>query len=210
MRKSVSKQSGAPFKTERHRPTRAELLGAVAKTVPDLNAPGLKILFAGINPGLYSAAIGRHFGRPGNRFWPALHAGGLTSRLLSPYEEEELLALGYGITNIVKRATAAADELSAEELRAGARRLAAKVSRYRPTIVAILGVQAYRLAFGRPKAAVGPQAETLSGVRVWVLPNPSGINAHFLPRDLARIFAELKADSESPVAGGPAERRGPA
>ena len=210
MRKSISKRSGLTSRTARYRPTRAELLAAVAKTVPDLNAPGLKILFAGINPGLYSAAIGRHFGRPGNRFWPALYAGGLTSRLLSPYDEKELLALGYGITNIVKRATAAADELSAEELVAGARRLAAKVSRYRPRIVAILGVQAYRLAFRRPKAAVGPQAETLSGARVWVLPNPSGLNAHFLPRALAHIFAQLKADSESPVAGGPAERHGPA
>ena len=178
------------------KPTRAEILAAAAKTVPDLIAPGLKILFVGINPGLYTAAIGRHFGRPGNRFWPALYAGGLTPRLLSPYENHQLLGLGYGITNIVRRATAAADELSAEELLAGARRLRRKIARYRPRLVAILGVEAYRRAFRRPGATVGLQTDRIGGARVWVLPNPSGLNAHYLPRDLARLFRALRRESE--------------
>jgi TDG/mug DNA glycosylase family protein len=166
-------------RTDEHRP------------VPDIIGPDLRILFCGINPGLYSSAVGHHFARPGNRFWPALHAAGFTPRLLAPEEERELLALGYGITNLAARPTAAADELTAEELAAGARDLEAKVRTYRPHIVAFLGVGAYRTAFGRKRATVGAQEETLAGAAVWVLPNPSGLNAHYQLADLARLFAEL-------------------
>jgi TDG/mug DNA glycosylase family protein len=155
------------------------------------------VLFCGINPSLYSAAVGCHFARPGNRFWPALHAGGFTPRRFEPWEGEALRALGYGITNVVDRATAAADELAADEYVAGARRLAAKVRRYRPRYVAVLGVTAYRLAFSRPRAATGPQAETLAGAGLWVLPNPSGLNAHYQTADLARLFAALREAVES-------------
>lgn len=174
-------------------PTKAELEAAKHErhAVPDIIKPGLRLLFVGINPGLYTAAIRRHFGRPGNRFWPAVHAGGFTDRLLSPYENEELLTRGYGITNLVYRATLAADELGKEELRAGARRLERKVRKYRPRFVAVLGVGSYRVAFGRPHAVVGPQPETIAGARLWLLPNPSGLNAHFPPRALAKLFREL-------------------
>ena len=175
------------------KPTKAELAAAKNKTVPDVIAPNLKLLFCGINPGLYTAAIGHHFGRPGNRFWPALFAGGFTQRLLSPYEERELLQSGYGITNLVERATNLADELTRAELIAGGARLLQKLERYRPNRVAILGVTSYRVAFSRPKASVGPQAEPLAGVCTWVLPNPSGLNAHFTPPKLAQIFRELHA-----------------
>jgi TDG/mug DNA glycosylase family protein len=147
--------------------------------VPDLIAPGLRVLFCGINPSLYSAAIGHHFARPGNRFWPALHTSGLTDRLLAPSEERLLLGLGIGITNIVDLATARADQLTAEELAAGRHRLEAKVRRYGPAVLAILGVTAYRSAFDRPRAALGPQAESIGGTTVWILPNPSGLNASF-------------------------------
>jgi len=173
------------------KPTKAELLAAKDKTVRDVIAPGLKVLFCGINPGLYTAAVGHHFARPGNRFWPALYAAGFTDRLLSPFEERELLKLGYGITNVVARATATADQLSARELVEGGRRLAAKVRRYRPRCVAILGIGAYRAAFSRPKAALGQQGESLGEAVIWILPNPSGLNAHYQPKDLARIFREL-------------------
>jgi TDG/mug DNA glycosylase family protein len=179
--------SSTPF-----RPTREQLLAARGKRVPDLIAPGLEVLFCGINPGLYSAAVGHHFARPGNRFWPALYAGGFTQRLLSPFDEAELVRAGYGITNVVDRATAAADELSADELVSGGRRLRAKLRRYRPRVFAVLGVGAYRVAFGRPKAAVGGQEERLEGVAVWILPNPSGLNAHYQPAELARIFRTLR------------------
>jgi TDG/mug DNA glycosylase family protein len=179
------------------RPTRAEILAAADKTVPDVLAPGLDVLFCGINPGLYTAAVGHHFARPGNRFWPALCASGFTSRVLSPYEERALLDRGYGITNVVARATASADELSAEELAAGGRRLAARVRRARPRFLAVLGIGAYRSAFGRPHAAIGPQPETLGTTRLWVLPNPSGLNAHYGARDLARLFAELREAVET-------------
>ncbi len=159
------------------RPTRAELLAAAGKTVPDVIAPGLRLLFCGINPGLYSAAIGHHFGRPGNRFWAALHAAGFTGRLLSPFDDGELLAYGYGITNIVDRATAGADELSAQELSEGGQQLEQKVRLYHPAWVAVLGIGAYRAAFGRPRAVAGRQPESLAGAGLWVLPNPSGLNA---------------------------------
>lgn len=173
------------------RPTRAELEAARSKSVPDLIAPGLKVLFCGINPGLYSAAIGHHFGRPGNRFWPALYAGGFTPRLLLPHEERELLPLGLGITNVANRATATADELNKEELLAGAIHLKSKVEHYQPRFLAVLGVGAYRAAFARPRAMLGQQEEVIGDTRIWILPNPSGLNAHYQPADLRRLFAEL-------------------
>ena len=174
------------------RPTREQLLAAADKTVPDLIAPNLKVLFAGINPGLYTSAIGHHFGRPGNRFWPALYAAGFTPQLFSPFEEGELLPLGYGITNVVSRTTAAADELSDDEIRAGGKQLVAKVKRYTPRVLAILGVGAYRIAFDRSKAKVGFQEETIRATRIWVLPNPSGLNAHYQSADLAKVFRSLR------------------
>jgi TDG/mug DNA glycosylase family protein len=178
------------------RPTRAELEAAKDLLVPDLIAPGLRVLFCGINPGLYTAAIGHHFGRPGNRFWPALFAGGFTDRLLSPYDERELLARGYGITNVVARATARADELTTEELVEGGRTMVAKIKRYRPRIFAVLGVGAYRVAMSRKDAKVGEQPETIGETKLWVLPNPSGLNAHYQPDELARVFGELKQASD--------------
>jgi double-stranded uracil-DNA glycosylase len=156
-------------------------------------APGLRVLFCGINPGLYSGATGHHFARLGNRFWPALHAAGFSDRLLSPWEERHLLELGYGITNLVARATAGADELTREELLAGRRRLGRLVRRSRPQWVAVLGLGAYRTAFDRPLATVGPQPESLGHARLWVLPNPSGLNAHYQLGDLVREFAALHA-----------------
>lgn len=172
--------------------TRAELMAAYGKGVGDVIAPGLKVLFCGINPGLYSAAIGHHFGRPGNRFWKALWKGGFTPRLLSPFEERELLALGWGITNLVARATALASELSPAELVAGRATLEDKVRRYRPGCVAVLGLGAYRTAFAAPRAGIGLQEPTLAGSRVWVLPNPSGLNGHYQLDTLAGLFAELR------------------
>jgi TDG/mug DNA glycosylase family protein len=178
------------------RPTRAQLAAAHGKTVRDVIACGLKVLFCGINPGLYSAAVGHHFARPGNRFWPTLRAAGFTERLLSPFEERELLQSRYGITNIVHRATTAADELSTEELVAGGRRLKRKVRRYRPTIIAFVGMTAYRLAFNRPHATVGRQPERIGNSALWVLPNPSGLNAHYVLGDFARLFKELRLAAE--------------
>jgi double-stranded uracil-DNA glycosylase len=175
------------------RPTRADLLAAADRTVPDVIAPGLAVLFCGINPGLYSAYTGHHFARPGNRFWPALHAGGFTPRLLKPAEERELLTLGYGITNVVRRASAAADELTLDELVAGGKKLRARVKRYKPRYLAVLGVGAYRAAFDRPKAVLGLQPESIGETKVWVLPNPSGLNAHYRAADLAKLFQELRA-----------------
>src|SRR3982750_3063681 len=163
----------------RFRPTREQLLAAVGKSIPDLIAPGLRVLFCGINPGLYSAAIGHHFGRPGNRFWPTLHAAGFTPRQLSPFEERELLTGGCGITNFVDRATAAADELTNEELVQGAARLERKVLRFAPKVLAVLGVGAYRTGFGQRAAKLGPQPRLIGKTEVWVLPNPSGLNAHY-------------------------------
>ena len=154
-------------------------------------APGLRVLFCGINPGLYSAATGHHFARPGNRFWPALHASGLTPRRLQPWEEDELLSLGFGLTNLVARATAGADELGAAEFVAGRKRLAAKVRRYRPRTVAFLGLGAYRHAFGRPQATLGPQPEPFEGATVWVLPSPSGLNANYQMAALVKLFRSL-------------------
>jgi TDG/mug DNA glycosylase family protein len=174
------------------KPARQQIAAAAGKHVPDLLAPELDVVFCGINPGLYSGAVGHHFARPGNRFWPALHAAGFTHRLLSPFEERELLDLGLGITNIVARATASADVLSGEELVAGAGRLKRKIRRYQPSAVAFLGLGAYRLAFGQRLATLGKQPERLAGSEVWILPNPSGLNAHYQLVDLARLFRELR------------------
>lgn len=177
------------------RPTPADLEAARAKTLPDVLGPGLDVLFCGINPGLYSAAIGCHFGRPGNRFWKALQGAGFTPRVLAPAQQFELLALGCGLTNLVARASAVASELSADELVRGRRELERKVARWRPRRLAVLGVGAYRTAFARRKAPLGAQEELLAGARVWVLPNPSGLNAHYqLPR-LIELFGELRADA---------------
>jgi len=181
---------------EIRRPTRAELAAAVNKTVPDLIGPNLKVLFVGINPGLYSGAVGHHFARPGNRFWPALHRGGLTDRVISPFEEREMLELGLGITNLVPRTTATADQLTRDELVAGAKTIARKVRRYRPKIVAFVGITAFRIAFNKPKAVLGEQEEKLADSRVWVLPNPSGLNAHHQLEDLGRMFAAVREAAE--------------
>ena len=175
------------------RPSSADLAAAANRGIRDVIAPGLQVLFVGINPGLYSAATGHHFARPGNRFWPALHRSGFTQKQLHPSEQDELVGSGYGITNLVNRGTATADELAREEFVAGRKRLAAKVRRYRPRCLAILGVGAYRSAFGRPRATPGRQEETLGGSTLWVLPNPSGLNAHYQPAALAHLFAELRA-----------------
>lgn len=174
------------------RPTKADLAAAYGRTLPDVIAPHLHILFCGINPGLYTAAVGQHFGRPGNRFWPTLHRAGFTPRLFHPSEQRELLKLGIGITNIVARATAAADELTPEELRDGAKKLVRKMRRNRPRYLAIVGVGAYRTAFERPKAKLGLQEETIGDTGIWVLPNPSGLNANYQAAELARLFSELR------------------
>ena len=171
--------------------------------MPDLIAPGLKVLFCGINPSVYSAVVGYHFARPGNRFWPALYASGFTPRLLAPPEQDELLTLGLGITNVVERATVSADVLTGEELTEGGRRLEAKVRRYRPRVLAVLGISAWRTAFGYPRACLGPRPETVGGARVWVLPNPSGLNAHYTPQALARLFGELRLAVGEAGAGPP-------
>jgi TDG/mug DNA glycosylase family protein len=158
------------------KPTKAQLLAAHNKVIPDLIANNLVVLFAGVNPGLYTAATGLHFGRPGNRFWPALQAGGFTPRLLSPFEGPLLLDLGFGITSIVERATARADELTDDELRAGGQRLQAKVKRWRPTVVAFTGIRPYRIVSGIKDARVGLQESLFGGSHAWVLPDPSGLN----------------------------------
>ncbi len=177
--------------SRRRRPSAAELAAAHGTGVPDVLGPDLDVLFCGINPGLYSAWSGHHFARPGNRFWPALHAAALTPRLLAPEEQHLLPGLGLGITNLVDRATARADELTGAELREGGRALAAKLRVHRPRVLAVLGVTAYRQAFSKPRARIGPQdpRDAVAGVRVWVLPNPSGLNAHWTTRGIA---AELR------------------
>jgi len=179
------------------KPTKEELLAANGKIVPDVIARGLRVLFCGINPGLYTAATGYHFARPGNRFWPALYASGFTNRLLVPFEELELLESGYGITNVVARATATAAELSATEFIEGGKILERKMLRYKPKFLAILGIGAYRAALNQPKAQLGRQSESIGGSLLWVLPNPSGLNAHHQPKDLARRFNELRLAVEN-------------
>jgi double-stranded uracil-DNA glycosylase len=142
---------------------------------------------------LYTAAVQQHFGRPGNRFWPTLYRAGFTPRLFAPSEQYELLKLGLGITNVVARATAAADELTREELIAGGKVLARKVKKYSPRYLAIVGIGAYRTAFDHPKAKMGLQEETIGETKIWVLPNPSGLNANYQPAQLVELFAELRA-----------------
>ena len=176
----------------RRGPSRTELEAAREKLVPDVIAKNLRVLFVGINPGLYSAAVGHHFARPGNRFWPALARSGFTPELLSPSDERELLRLSLGITNVVARTTARADELAPEELTRGAAILEDKVRRFRPRAVAVLGVTAYRVAFDRRHAELGRQQDKLGGRPLWVLPNPSGLNAHHQLADLANAFRSLR------------------
>ena len=174
------------------KPTRAQVLAAAGTTIPDVIAPRLRVLFCGINPGLYSGATGHHFARPGNRFWPALHGAGLTDRQLSPWEDRELPHYGCGITNLVSRTTASADELQVEELINGREKLLAKVKRYSPHFVAVLGITAYRSAFEQPHATLGEQNASLGNAMVWVLPNPSGLNAHHQLKDLTHLFGVLR------------------
>ena len=182
-------------------PTRAELLACEGRTLAPVVRRDLDVLFCGINPGLYTAWAGHHFARPGNRFWPCLAASGFTPRLLAPHEEADLLDLGLGITNVVNRATATAAELSRAELQQGGTRLVAFVRRWRPAYLAVLGVTAYRAAFEEPKATLGEQPRRIGSTRLWVLPNPSGLNAHYQPPALAAMFAELRA-VVSATAGG--------
>ncbi|NEB75352.1 G/U mismatch-specific DNA glycosylase [Streptomyces sp. SID14478] len=178
--------------------TRADLEAARDRPVPDVVASGLSVLFSGINPGLMTAATGHHFARPGNRFWPVLHLSGFTPRLLKPAEQEELLSYGLGITNVVARATARADELRAEEFREGGRVLEEKVARLAPRWLAVVGITAYRTAFGEPRAQIGPQERTVGGARVWALPNPSGLNAHWTAATMAQEYGRLRAAASSP------------
>jgi TDG/mug DNA glycosylase family protein len=173
------------------RPSPADLAAARERRLPDLIRPGLDVLFCGINPSLYSAAVQHHFARPGNRFWRTLHAAGFTDRVLLPSEQAELLARGIGLTNVVSRASASADELTPEEYRLGSARLRRKLRRHRPRIIAFLGLGAYRIAARQPQAVVGCQTELFAGIVAWALPNPSGLNAHYPLAELARCYAEL-------------------
>ena len=178
----------APF-----RPNAEQLALAQDTTIPDVSGPGLRVLFCGINPGLWSGATGHHFARPGNRFWPALYRSGFTPRQFRPDEQDELLALGLGITNFVDRTTAKADELTADEYRSGGAALVERVARLRPRALAVLGIGAYRTGFGLPRATVGRQPEDLGDTQVWVLPNPSGLNAHYSLDRIAEEFRVLRA-----------------
>ncbi len=173
------------------RPTPRELEAARDQRVPDVIAPNLRVLFCGINPSLYSAAVGHHFARPGNRFWRAIHGAGFTPTLLRPDEERRLLKAGLGITNVVARATASAAELAETDYRQGAELLVGKLRRYQPRWLAFVGLGAYRLVSNNPKAPVGEQQSAFGGVRTWALPNPSGLNAHYQLDDLVRVYAQL-------------------
>ncbi len=178
------------------KPSKEDLRDAVNRTTEDLIDYNLKVLFCGINPGIWSGATGFHFAKPGNRFWKALHLGGFTSRLLHPSEEHELLENGYGITSFCKRTTARAAELSGEELIEGGKNLIAKIKKYKPQNLAVLGIGAYRTAFQKPKAHLGLQDEKIGGANVWLLPNPSGLNAHYQIADLAKLFGEVRQAAE--------------
>ncbi len=173
------------------KPTKEDLRDAVNRTTEDLIDYNLKVLFCGINPGMWSGATGFHFAKPGNRFWKAIHLAGFTDRILHPSEEHELLENGYGITSFCKRTTARADELTTEEYVAGGKLLIKKLEKYRPKTLAVLGITAFRLAFQQPKAILGLQTEKLAGATVWILPNPSGLNAHYQLNDLARLYGEV-------------------
>ncbi len=188
----MSPSSGFSAVNVPKKPTKADLAAAITRTVPDLVAPGLRVLFCGINPGLYTAAIGHHFGRPGNRFWPALFGAGFTPRPFAPWEERELLSLGIGITNMVARTTATAAELSPEEYVSGGERLRNLVTQYHPRLIAFLGIGAYRSAFARPKATLGLQTERIGEAALWVLPSPSGLNANHQLTDLVALLQALR------------------
>jgi double-stranded uracil-DNA glycosylase len=185
-----------PADTHRVGFTAEQLEAARSRLLPDVlpgpDDPPLRVLFCGINPGLLSAATGHHFARPGNRFWPALHAAGFTPRRFAPAEQHLLPGLGLGITNVAPRATARADELDHAELVAGGERLRALVAQVRPAWLAVVGIGAYRVAFAERKAAAGRQERTLGPTGLWVLPNPSGLNAHHTPASLAAAFAALR------------------
>ncbi|WP_069174162.1 G/U mismatch-specific DNA glycosylase [Streptomyces griseus] len=185
--------------------TPEERLAARDRVVPDVVAGGLLVLFCGINPSLTSAATGHHFAHPGNRFWPVLHRSGFTPRQLTPSEQDELPHYGLGITNVVARATARADELSTEEFREGGKLLAGRVEELSPRWLAVVGVTAYRKAFGERTARTGPQERLVGGARVWVLPNPSGLNAHWTVRTMAEEYARLRASAMP----GPSRRQLP-
>ena len=174
------------------KPTKEDLRDAINRTTEDLIDYNLKVLFCGINPGIWSGATGFHFAKPGNRFWKTLHLAGFTNRVLLPSEEHELLELGYGITSFCKRTTARADELATKEVIEGGKLLIKKIEKYKPENLAVLGIGAYRTAFQQPKAKLGLQAEKIAGAKVWLLPNPSGLNAHYQLPDLAEVFGELK------------------
>ena len=184
---------GTPGSTTPWKPTPAQLAAAAGTTLPDLVAPDLRVLFCGIHPGLYTAAIGHHFGRPGNRFWKVIHLAGFTPTQLSPFEERRLLDLGLGITNLVPRATAAAAELGPAELQAGVERLTGLVCAQRPRVVAFLGMLAYRTALRQPRAVIGRQLQQICESAVWLLPNPSGLQAHYQLAEMVELFAELRA-----------------
>ncbi|MFF5899807.1 G/U mismatch-specific DNA glycosylase [Streptomyces argenteolus] len=170
-----------------------KLQAARDRVVPDVAAGGLRVLFCGINPSLMTAATGHHFAHPGNRFWPVLHRSGFTPRQLKPSEQDELLGYGLGITNVVARATARADELDPDEFREGGQLLSAKVETLGPQWLAVVGVTAYRTAFGERRARIGPQERLIGGARVWALPNPSGLNAHWSVSTMAAEYARLLA-----------------
>jgi len=174
--------------------TETEIKEALKKTVPDVIAPDLKLLLVGINPGIYTASVGHHFAHPANRFWKALFDSGLTPKLLPPQKENELLDYDFGITNMVARPTLRAAELSKDELLNGRQDLEKKVIKYRPSWVAILGLGAYRIAFQDKKAVIGPQKNKIGAAKIWVLPNPSGLNATFTPKKLASVLAELRRE----------------
>jgi TDG/mug DNA glycosylase family protein len=183
---------------QNRRPTREDLQSAYDVAIPDTIASGLSVLFCGINPSLWSGWSGHHFARPGNRFWPALHLAGFTPRQLDPSENDAMLAFGLGNTNLVNRATARADELSPAELAAGGERLIATVQKYRPRWLAVVGVTAYRTAFGIKDAQIGPQPlqNAFAPTNLWVLPNPSGLNAHYDLPALGVAFGKLRAVAE--------------
>lgn len=173
-------------------PSKQELEKASTKLVDDLIKQDLNILFVGINPGLYTAYTGFHYARPGNRFWPTIYVAGFTDRLLKPSESAEMLQYGYGMTNVVARASVSASEISREEYQEGGKILFAKILKYKPKWVAFVGIQAYREAFDKPKAKTGLQSDKIGEANIWVLPSPSGLNAHYKPADFARMFREFR------------------
>lgn len=173
------------------KPTKEDIADAPNRKIPDLIGPGLKVLFCGINPGIYSGAMRLHFAKPGNRFWKVLYAAGFTDRKLDPWEEDELLEAGYGITCFCERTTARADELTREEIVEGGEILVKKIEKYKPKALAVLGLVAYRTAFNEPNAKVGKQERMIGDTEVWLLPNPSGLNAHYQLDDFAELFRML-------------------